>query len=154
MNVMTGTVATILDHGVTLAVEVVSSTAWVSGTGVSVQPRTFMWETRILLKPLFFLDLCYWQPKVNFALIALRKRTDLRQRILTLFSNIGSLSKDAQEIYRAGGWQTVSVEGQIVNSFDLVGHRVSAISVPPSAIAKAAIDKMKPNKQGCVPVKP
>lgn len=107
-----------------------------------------------MLKPLFFLDLCYWQLKVNFAIIALRKRTDLQQRILTLFSNIGTLSKDAQEIYRAGGWQTVSVEGQIVNSFDLVGHRVSATSVLPSAIAKAAIDKMKPNKQGCVPVKP
>lgn len=125
-------------HGMTLAMEVVSSTTLVSGTGVSVQPWTFMWETSILLKLLVFRSLllttkgklCYYSPE---------GKDRLTER--DTFSNSDSLTKDPQEISRVEGWQTVSVEGQLVDSFDFEGHRVSATPVPYSAIVKA-MDKM------------
>lgn len=79
--------------------------------------------------------LCYYSPE---------EKDRLAEKD-TIFSNSVSLSKDPQEI---------PVEGQIVNNFDFVGHRVCATSVPPSAILKAVMDKMKPNKHGCVPAKP
>lgn len=92
-----------------------------------------------MLKPLVFRSLllttkgklCYYSPE---------GKDRLTERD-TLFSNSDSLTKDPQEISRIGGWQTVSVEGQFVDSFDFEGHRVSATPVPYSAIVKA-MDEM------------
>lgn len=81
VNVMAGTLAAIMAHGLTFTMEVVSYTAWVSDAGVSVQPELSPFYVRqVSCWSHFFLYLCYWEPKENFAIIALRKRIYMEKR--------------------------------------------------------------------------